>query len=455
MKRTKDLVLPFKRYQRTSLEWVLANPYAAVFLDPGLGKTLIVLAAFWVLRRMGLVNFLLVVAPLGPCYEVWPREVEKWGFNFKVAVLHGPEKDRLVREAADVYVVNYEGLEWLYRNIKALRRWGVGWLVADESTKVKNSSSNRHRWLKAILGMFGRRTILTGTPAPNGYVDLWGQMYMVDLGQRLGRFFTHYRNRYFVRLDVYLWALQNKAAEKKVQDAIKDVCIRFSDRELGLKPVTPVYRTVTLPPAAREVYAGLERDFVAALPSGYTVASNSGVLAGKLRQVANGGLYDDRHRAHQLHDAKAESVADLWEELSGQSLIVAYEFDHDLARLRKKFPKAPVIKGGMTPAQRNAVLKDFDEGRGDQPLLAQIVTLSLGYNLQRNCHRICFHSLTFNLEDYIQLMRRVHRLGQRKRVIAYHIIARDTVDDKVVLPVLRHKNRSQQMLLDALRSYQA
>jgi hypothetical protein len=445
--------LPLKRYQRTSVEWLMGRPYAGVFLDPGLGKTLITLVVFYLLRRAKHLDWLLVVAPLNPCYEVWPAEVEKWGLPFKVAVLHGPHKQRLLDEGADVYVVNYEGLGWLRAQMATLTARGTGWLVADEATRIKHPRSRRHKLLKSLLKCFGRRTILTGTPAPNGYLDLFGQLLVVDLGERLGPWVGAYRKRYFVQADVHKWVLQGNA-EKKIQAQIRDVCIRFSDKELGLKPVTMVVLPVTLPPAARRAYDALERDFVVEVKrtkGGVIVASNAGVLSQKLRQVANGGLYDDQHRAHHLHEEKAERVEGLFEELQGQSLIVGYEFDHDRDRLLKRFPGAPVIDGSVGMKRRREILKSFDTGDQDLPLIAQIATLALGLNLQRNCHRVCFHSLIFNLEDYIQLIKRVHRLGQRQRVIVYHVVARDTVDDKVVMPVLKSKKRSQQMLLDALR----
>lgn len=447
-----ELRLPLTRYQVKTVEWLLGRPYAGVFLDPGLGKTLIVLVVFYLLKRAGHLDWLLVVAPLNPCYEVWPAEVEKWGFDFKVAVLHGPHKAERLEEGADIYVINYEGLGWLRGRIGVLTARGMGWLVPDESTKVKHTSSRRHKLMKSIVPCFGRRTILTGTPSPNGYINLFGQLLVVDQGKRLGQYIGMYRNRFFVRVDVHLWVLQNKQAEKKVQDAIRDVCIYFSDRELGLKPVTLVTIPVALPPKARRIYDELERDFIAALPEGgLAVASNAGVLSQKLREVANGGLYDSDHRTHHLHDAKTEAVSDLYEELQGQSLIVGYEFDHDLERLRGAFPQAPVIRGKTTMKERGRILREFDVGEQSQPLLAQIATMALGLNLQKNCHRVCFHSLVFNAEDYIQFIKRVHRLGQAKRVIAYHVVAKDTVDDKVMMPVLRSKKRSQQALLDALR----
>lgn len=452
--------LPLKNYQVTGVKWLLQEPFAGIFLDPGLGKTLIVLLAFYLLKRAGFIDWLLVVAPKNPLHQVWPAEVEKWGFNFKVAMLHGPGKDIEIQEPADIYLVSYDGLEWLHDKIELLTKRGVGMLACDESTKVKHLKSQRHKFLDAIVKCFGRRTILTGTPIPNGYDDLFGQIKVLDLGKRLGRFRSDYRTKFMVQLpESYMgrkFVPKNKAAIKQIEESIRDICLRFSDRDLGLKKWNSHTINVSLPPTAREVYSRLEVGMVAKLIEGTVQASNPGVLTSKLRQVASGGVYvEDELRVKkttkQLHDAKTEAVADLIDELGEKPLMVVYEFDHDLERLRARFGDIPTIRGKVSTKKALAIMKDFNEGR--VPLLAaQESAVALGLNLQQGCAHVCWYTITWNLENYIQAIKRVHRQGQKNKVHVYHIVATDTVDERV-MSVIQGKDKTQQALLDALRLY--
>lgn len=471
-----------KKYQPKAVEWLLARPFAGLFLDPGLGKTLIVLISFWLLKKRGMIDFLIVVAPLLPCYQVWPREVEKWKFPFKVVVLHGDGKDKLVHEKADIYVINYDGLSWLHPYIELLRSRGHGWLVCDESTKAKNTQSLRSRVLKTFLECFARRTILTGTPSPNGYLDLFGQLMVLDLGTRLGTFYTHYAAKFFTQINPqtgevyvpgrmitlvngntikeprppYLTYVPSAKGEKKIREAIADICLRFSDAELGLPPWLPVVKTITLPPKARRIYDALEADFITAVEdegegAAILSASNSGVLGMKLRQIANGGLYDDDHNVIDLHYEKADAVLDLVEELSGAPLLVAYEFNHDRDRMRKRLGKdTPSISGEMPIKERLRLCDEFNRGM-HRALLVQCSMME-GLNLQATCRHVCWAAIIWNLEHYIQLIKRIHRLGQKHKVIVYHLVADNTRDERA-FAVLKRKDRSQKKLLQFIGSY--
>lgn len=475
--------IPLKPYQGRGVEWLLAHPFAALFLDPGLGKTLCVLLTFWLLRRKGYIDALLVIAPLKPCYQVWPAEVTKWGFGFSVAVLH--DKGRaLVDTFHDIYVINnsHQSIEFIRSNIEQLRKRHKNiWLIVDESHHFKNRSSERGRFMDTILQCFSRRTILTGTPAAEGYLDLFGQLYLLDLGVRLGKFITHFRQKFFLQLTpdgepwnpilmlddgrkvkrpkptFFIYA-PKPHCDKAIESSIKDICLRFSDRDLGLEPWTTIPIYVDLPAKARAIYDKVEEDFIAVARNAQDEellidASNAGVLGIKLRQLANGGLKREGEAPWQLHYEKAEAVLALLEELNGKPLLVAYEFHHDRERLLKVLGEhTPFVDGSVGNQLALDHMAAFNSGR-HRALLVQSSMME-GLNLQEICCRVCWHSLTWRLTNYIQLIKRVHRLGQKYRVIVYHIIARNTRDERVA-DVLARKDRNQKKLCDALRQSNA
>lgn len=476
------LLRKLKGYQRKSLQHVLVNPFAGVLLDPGLGKTLVILAAFWILKHLKLVDILVVIAPLRPAFQVWPKEIKKWGIPFSYAILHEDGDGRRDEiPDRDILIINYEGLAWLHPMMETLTKRGVCWLVPDESTKLKNNQSLRHRWADAIADCFGRRVILTGTPIPKGYIDLWGQMKIVDRGKRLGWAISHYR-RWFLSIDETGAAWSNlpdpetkkvrrppKAQRiqyipttegtKEIERRVADCLIWFSDADLGLPPWLAINIEVELPPKARKIYDALERDFNTAVDiegEGAVLinATNSGVLGQKLRQVANGGIYDEEHRHIFIHDEKSVAVVDYFEELSGKALMVAFEFNHDKERLveafRKEFGSTPPAIDGKTKVKEgNRLMESFNNGHED--LLLVQSTMMEGLNLQEACHNVCWHSLTWRADCYIQLIKRVHRLGQKHKVKVAHVIAKNTKDEKV-WSVCRGRVITQTKFLKAIRS---
>lgn len=442
-------------YQEKGISHLLRNPHAGLLMDPGTGKTVCTLSAFWVLRRKRMLDALLVVAPLRPAYEVWPAEVEKWRFPFRVEIVHGGRKEQALDSDAEVYVINYDGLRWLSQSGR-LRKWlkrfpnGVG-LVLDESTKVKHTNTQRFKTLRDILPMFARRIILTGTPAPNGLLDLFGQVYCVDLGERLGRYVTHYRREYFYPTGYggYSWVPQ-PGAEDRIYDRLDGMFYRVDDTVLGLPKLNEVEVVVHLPEPALKLYQQLERDFIIQLQSGVVTAMNAAVLTSKLRQVANGGLYDNSKIAHVVHTEKDEAIADLVDQLQGNPLLVGYEFTMDAARLKSTLHKTlgldAVVAADYTPKNLRPILRDFNAGRVPV-LIAQTASFAHGLNLQEACHTMALHGLTWDLESYIQFRRRVHRGGQRKAVTVHRVVAAGTVD-YAVLRALERKTTTQNALLD-------
>lgn len=444
-----------RKHDALGIRHLLQRPMGGLFADPGVGKTGMVLATAQVLKKRKLVDKVLVMAPLNPAYEVWGPEIDKWGFSFTHGVLHDKHRKTLLEErdqdgGRDVYAINYDGMAWLAENIQRLiKRGEKWWLVLDESTKVKHTNTKRFKLLKPMLPLFVRRTILTGTPIPNGLIDLFGQVYAVDLGASLGRYVTQYRREFFYPSGYggYTWMPQADA-EKRIYARLGDAFLRIDDSVLDLPPLHDVPLYVALPPKARKVYKDLEEEFVAELQSGTVTAVNAGVLSGKLRQVANGSLYGEQHKAHHVHDAKVEAVGDLLEQLGGSPLLIGYEFTADGERLAEEY-SLPIVNGSTSRADKTKFFAEFNQGK-HPGLVVQSSAAAHGLNLQKACHTVALFGLTWNLEVYAQFKKRVHRGGQQSRVICHHIIARNTIDE-LVWQVLRQKDRKQAALLAAVK----
>jgi len=460
-------------YQKKAVQFLLNHGAAALFLDPGLGKTSITLYAFNMLRKQKVASKALIIAPLRVCYQVWPAEVQEWEqmSGLRVAVLHGPKKEERLQEDADIYVINPEGLEWLIfgEGKKARRfdprRWralGFDTLVIDELTKFKNSSGSRFKALKLVLNTFSRRWGLTGTPAPNGLLDLFGQCYVLDGGNALGRFITHYRAKYFRPLDPngWKWALQPGAAEE-IYEALKPLALRMAAEDyLELPERVDLRISTELPKAAMKLYEDMEEDLLALYDKQLITAGNGGAASMKCRQICNGALYVDDDIASKVkgkkrsvlsvHDGKIDALRELIDELQGQQLLVAYEFNHDLDRLRAAFPEAAFIGKGISPAEGKKIEDAWN--RGEITLLfGQPASMGHGGNFQKsNAAHVCWFGQFWDYELYDQFIKRILRQGNKaKRVFNYHIIAKDTIDEVVYYDKIR-KARNQGQLFDAL-----
>ena len=480
-------------YQKKAVKWLLEHAGAGLFLDPGLGKTSITLGALSILKKQKVSGISLVIAPLRVCHSVWPAEVEKWtDFNhLRVGVLHGKNKEQILEDAIDgdkydILCINPEGLEWLFgvtkvrgRNNKVRveldkkrMRWlfGPGCLtdlIVDESTKFKHSSSVRFKILKEALDRFRRRWILTGTPSPNGLLDLFGQIFIVDMGASLGQYITHYRKQFFLPTGFggYTWRPQPDA-EKQIYAKLKKLVLRLDANDyLELPELVPNIIKFDLPEKARDLYDAMEDDMVADVESGKITALSAASAMIKCAQIANGGVYKQtdplvstkRKKGadswDRVHDCKDEIVADLVEEISGQPVLIAYEFEHDLQRLLEVFGKdTPYIGGGVSAKRSKEIEQSWN--RGEIPvLLGHPAAMGHGLNLQNAGNHVVWYGLTYDYELYDQFIRRVLRQGSKhKRVFVHHIIARDTVDE-LKLFALRRKKKGQSALLDALRVY--
>ena len=471
-------------YMKKAVKFLLEHACAALFLDPGLGKTSITLAALLMLFRRKLISKVLIVAPLRVAGSTWPREMQKWTDfrGLRYVVLHGPKKDQLLKEDADIYIINFEGLEWLldvtktknakgktqvHVDVKRFKKLGFDVLVVDELSKLKNTQTVRFKALKLVLNTFGRRWGLTGSPAANGLLDLFGQTYVLDMGNALGQYITHYRMEYFVpSRDGYNWELA-EGSEDRIYKALSPLVLRMAAKDyLDLPTEIPNNIFVDLPPEARRIYDELEDDLIAAIDSGEVVAANSAVAINKLRQVASGGVYltpditelikkkPNREYAH-LHHEKTDALCDLIEELQGSPILVAYDFAHDLERIRERLDAdVPYIGGGVSLKRSRELEHKWNAGKLPY-LFAHPASIAHGLNLQEAGHHVGWYTPTWNYEEYDQFIKRVLRQGNTsRRVFVHHFLARDTVDEYAVMPAIYRKRRGQNALFEGLKELQ-
>jgi len=459
------VTLPLRAYQEATIERMVAQTRLAVLADPGLGKTRIALETFQRLQSWCEVRAMLVVAPLRVCYSVWPREADRWAPGLKVQVLHGPTRRSEFLRGADVYVINPEGLAWLSQ-----QQWQ--WpemLVVDESTRFKRLSSGRSKRLAKMLHHFPRRYILTGTPAPNGLEDLHGQFYVLDEGQTLFPTVGQFRETWEMSVPTgsagyTKWRIRKGCAEE-IYARVAPMSVRLDAADhLDLPALVPVTIEVELPPETREQYDKLRREMVLALRDGEVVALNAGALTAKCRQFANGAVYlteeglvatGKTRRSEVVHRAKAEALVDLVEELSGQPLLVAYEHHHELALIREELRPmlgtVPYLGGGVSGPEGARLERAWNDC-ALRVLLVQPQSGSLGLNLQDGGCRLAWFALPWDLEQYDQMFRRLLRQGQRAlRVLVYHLVAANTVD-QTIMRALARKDGEQRGLLDYLRA---
>ena len=436
-----------KPYQVDALKFIYQNPNAGIFLDPGMGKTSTTLALISQVKQR-----VLIIAPIRPMYKVWPDEIKKWDEfkHLKYTILHGPDKEAKLNEVSDVYLINPEGLKWFVQS-GGMLKLKADILVIDESTKFKDSSTARFKLIKPFLKYFKRRLILTGEPAPNGYLDLFGQLFIVDQGHSLGRFITHYRANFFYPSGYggYEWKLRQGAAEE-IQERIKPVVMRLAAEDhLDMPELIFNDILIELDPESRRIYKQFEDDFIAEIGDATILSVNSAAAGSKCRQVANGGVFDELRTVHHIHDLKTQALNDLVEQLQGNPLLCFYEFKHDLERIKRAFPDAPCLTG-MSGRKLDETIDGFNAG--DIPLLlGHPASAGHGLNLQGSCHHVCFYGLTWDLDLYHQSYKRVWRQGQSSNRVFVHRILADKTLDKQVARALLSKAATQAALLNAIK----
>lgn len=453
-------------YQLKAMKFLLEHAAAGLFLKPGLGKTSCTLGAFEFLRKRGMARRMLIVAPLRVCHSVWPREAQKWADfqHLKVCVLHGHDKESLLSTDADIFLINYEALEWLLGATKIAKRtmqvdpWRMRQLecdviVFDELSRVKNHGSNRFTALRHVLHMFGRRWGLTGSPAPNGLIDLWAECFCLDLGRSLGPYISNFRRTYFsVDRSGFVYTPM-PGMEERIYERIAPLVLQMGDDLIALPELRENIILVDLPEKVMATYRAMETAFLTAVDDKVVTAATAAAASMKIRQIAAGGLYHDTAPGKpktwsQLHDHKIDALEELVGELQGSPLLTAYEFQHDVDRLKRRFPKATYVCD-LSTHEFDRVVDRWNAG-GIDHLIGHPASMGHGLNLQGCGTDVCFLNQTWNFELLDQFIRRVYRQGQKRAVTVHHIIASGTIEEKV-LGVIRGKDRTQSALFSALK----
>lgn len=440
-------------YQSRIVKHILANPAAAVWARVGSGKTSATLAALSVMKRKGGFGSL-VLAPKHVALNVWQQEIAKWSdfAHLKSVVLHGPKKDKLLRERADLYVINYDGLPWLARAAANGWRWPEV-LVLDESSKTRNTDTNRFKLLRDYSVRFKRRVALSGTPMPNGEQNLFGPYRILDGGKRLGQYITHFRQRYMYQTGYggYTWELLPGAADA-IRAAVQDITIEVSAADLGsaLPPLVVRDIEVPLPPNAVRVYMKLLQEFKASLKKDKVTAVNAAARTMKLRQVVSGSVFTTHPEWEAIHDARLEALDAVIEETSSPLLVFA-EFTHEFARIEKEFPDA-VNFTTASDKKKQQIIVDWNEGKIPL-LLAHPASAGHGLNLQGGSNTLLWFSLLYDLELFDQANGRLQRKGQKaKQVFVHRFVSPGTIDEAMVA-ALDAKGASQEAFLLAIRKH--
>jgi SNF2 family DNA or RNA helicase len=440
-------------YQDRIVRHILAHPAAAVWARVGSGKTSATLAALDVMRRKGGFSAL-VLAPKHVALNVWAQEAAKWDEfrHLKVNVLHGSKKHLLLRERADIYVLNYDGLPWLAK--ESVHGWVCPpVLVLDESSKCRNTDTARFKILRDLAPRFRRRIALSGTPMPNGEVNLFGQYRLLDDGARLGKYITHFRNKYMYPSGYggYDWQLLPGAADA-IREAVQDITVEVSAADLGSALPKLVVRDieVPLPPAAERVYRTLVDQFIVRLKKGEVTAVNAAAQTQKMRQIASGSVYTEHPAWEAVHDARLDALDSLLEEATG-SVLTFYEFAHEAERIRERFERA-VDFTSLTDKRKQQCILDWNAGK--IPLLiAHPASAGHGLNLQGGGNTVVWFSLLYDLELYDQSNGRLQRTGQKaKQVFVHRFVSPDTLDE-VMVNALDSKGVNQEQFLLAIRRH--
>jgi SNF2 family DNA or RNA helicase len=434
-------------YQRKAVSFVLNERRCMLALDMGLGKSVSTLTAISDMLDGFTANKVLVVAPLRVANSVWAQEAGLWGHlkHLRVSVCTGADKARRAALAldADVYVINRENIPWLVDNYG--KKWPFDVVVIDESSSFKNPSSKRFKALRKMLPEIESMVLLTGTPSPNGLLDLWSQMYLIDYGERLGRTMTGYKQRFF-EADYFGRKFEPRAGSpEKIHALMSDKVIHMSAEDyLDMPERIDFPVNVDLPSAALDAYLEFERTMLAEIDDQEIEATTAAVLANKLLQYAGGAVYTDANKNWaETHSAKLDALSDIIDDNPNETMLVAYNYKSDLERLIARFPQARVLD------KQQETIDDWNKGRIPL-LLAHPASAGHGLNLQNGGALCVWFSLNWSLEYYQQFNARLHRQGQTRPVRIAHIVANNTIDQRV-LSVLQNKNATQKSLLDALK----
>ena len=443
-------------YQRFATGYIESNPIAAIFLDMGLGKTILTLTAINNLLFDSFeVHRILVIAPLRVARDTWPEELRKWehlsGLRFSVAVGTEAERKAALRTKADIHIINRENVQWLIEDSGIPWQWDM--VVVDELSGFKSHQSKRFRSLMKARPKVRRIVGLTGTPSGNGLMDLWAEFRLLDMGQRLGRFIGQYRADYFLpdkRNGQVIFSYKPLPdAEERIYAKIADITISMKSTDhLTMPELVSSEYAVRLDKAERERYDAMKRDLVLELPEVEVTAANAAALSGKLCQMANGALYTEGADYAVIHDRKLDALEDIIEAANGKPLLVAYWFKHDRERIaeRLRTRHIPFLQLDTTDSIRR-----WNSG-GMPVALIHPASAGHGLNLQSGGSTLVWFGLTWSLELYQQTVARLWRQGQSaETVVVQHIIAKGTIDERI-LKSLSTKDSTQSALIEAVKA---
>lgn len=436
-------------YQQFATDFILNQSICCLMLDMGLGKTVITLTALWQLALDSFdVSRVLVIAPKRVAEDTWPKELAKWehltGLTSSLVLGSAAERKAALQRKAFLYIINRENVAWLVKN----HYWDFDMVVIDELSSFKSNKAERFKAMKKVRPMVTRIVGLTGTPAPNTLLDLWPQMYLMDMGQRLGRFIGGFRDRFFLpdkrnREIIYSYK-PREGAEDAIYALISDICISMKAADYLDMPERIDNRIeVSMSPKERKLYDDFQKDMVLSIGDEELDAVNAAALSNKLLQMANGAVYGEDKKIIRIHDRKLDALEDLVEAANGKPLLVAYWYKHDLQRIKARFKNARCID----------TAKDIDDWNAGKIPLALIHPASAGHglNLQDGGCTIVWFGLTWSLELYQQLNARLWRQGQKHTVVIHHIVTKGTHDEDV-MRALENKDTRQSALIEAVRA---
>lgn len=436
-------------YQQKAENFIYEHTEAGLFLDMGLGKTVITLTALenlsWDIEKV------LIIAPKRPAEDTWPEELEKWkhlkGLTYSLVLGDAQTRLRALNSPAYIYITNRENTAWIIDQYKN-RRWPFDCLVIDELSSFKSPKAQRFRALKKVRPFIQRVIGLTGTPAGNGYLDLWAECYLLDRGKALGKTVTGYRDRYFTPGArnghiVYEWILKD-GAKDEILEKLKAFCVSMKTEDyLDLPERQDIPRSYKLSGKAMKKYKDLEKEKFLEVQGKDIDAVNAAALMTKLLQISSGAVYDDSGEPVFVHDDKLEALDALLEEAEGENVLVFYAFKHERDRLKERYPFAKDVK-------EPGAVKEWKAGKLKM-LLAHPASAGHGLNLQSGGAVSIWFGLTMSLELYQQAVKRLHRQGQTKPVRNYVLLAKGTYEEIVYYRILQEKEKAQSIIMEALK----
>lgn len=443
-------------YQKYAVGYIESHPIAAVLLDMGLGKTSITLTAIASLLFDSFeVHKILILAPLRVARNTWGAEIEKWDhlkdLKYSVAVGTAAERIAALKAEADIYIINRENVQWLISESGI--PFDFDMVVIDELSSFKNHQTKRFKALMKVRPKVKRIVGLTGTPSSNGLMDLFAEFRLLDMGERLGRFIGQYRTAYFQpdkRNGQVIFSYKPlPGAEKKIYDKISDITISMKSTDhLQMPQLINSRYTVYLSEKEDSRYADLKKDLVLQLPDGEITAANAASLSGKLSQMANGAIYNDKQEVIEIHNRKLDALEDIIESMNGRPLLVAYWFRHDLDRISERLESLHIP---FSKLDTTASIKRWNSGELPVALIHP-ASAGHGLNLQSGGSTLVWFGLTWSLELYQQTVARLWRQGQESEtVVVQHIITKGTIDERI-MKALELKDTSQSALIDAVKA---